>query len=87
MAGMTASGDFDPDEDFYEDDEPLEDVLAAYERGIKGVTARPSRIELSAPDVMLPELSSTAVLARIYIEPAAPVRVRATQVQAPAQVR
>lgn len=32
---------FDPDEDFYEDDEPLEDVLAAFERGEKLVTARP----------------------------------------------
>jgi hypothetical protein len=25
--------------DFYEDDEPIEDVLAAWERGTKGVTA------------------------------------------------
>jgi hypothetical protein len=35
MAGMAGNcGGFDPGEDFYEDDEPLEDVLAAYERGI-----------------------------------------------------
>lgn len=27
--------------DFYEDDEPLEDVLAAWERGVKGATAPP----------------------------------------------
>ena len=40
MADMRASGDFDPDEDFYEEDEPLDEVLAAYERGTKGVTAR-----------------------------------------------
>jgi hypothetical protein len=31
----------DPDETFYEEDEPVAEVLAAYERGVKGVTARP----------------------------------------------
>jgi hypothetical protein len=26
---------------FYEDDEPVEDITAAFERGVKGVTRRP----------------------------------------------
>lgn len=30
------------DDDFFEEDEPLEKVLAAFERGEKGVTARPT---------------------------------------------
>lgn len=30
--------------DFYEDDEPLEDVLHAYEAGEKGVTAPPGEL-------------------------------------------
>ena len=35
MADMT------PGSDFYEEDEPVEKIKAAFERGIKGVTARP----------------------------------------------
>lgn len=31
----------DPGETFYEDDQPPGEVLAAYEQGVKGVTARP----------------------------------------------
>jgi hypothetical protein len=34
--------DMDPDS-FYEDDEPVEEILAAFERGEKGVTKRPPR--------------------------------------------
>lgn len=30
-------------EGFYEDDEPVEDVVAAFERGDKGVTEKPTR--------------------------------------------
>jgi hypothetical protein len=30
-------------DDFYEDDEPVEKIMAAFERGEKGVTASPSR--------------------------------------------
>jgi hypothetical protein len=29
-------------DDFYEDDEPVEEIMAAFERGEKGVTAPPS---------------------------------------------
>ena len=32
-------------EDFYEDDEPLEDVIAAFDAGPHGVTARPRRVQ------------------------------------------
>lgn len=81
MADMTASGEFDPDEDFYEEDEPLDEVLAAYERGIKGVTARPTRIEFSAPDVIVLQMSSRTAPASIHYEAATPVRVPAAQVQ------
>jgi hypothetical protein len=80
MAGMAANGgEFDPDEDFYEDDEPLEEVRAAYERGIKGVTARPVTLERSAPRVLMRASSKTAP-ARVTYESAEPVRVNAAQV-------
>jgi hypothetical protein len=39
-----ARNDFDPDEDFYEDDEPAEEIIAAFERGEKFRTARPARL-------------------------------------------
>jgi hypothetical protein len=41
MAGMESIGGFDEDEDFFEEDEPLEEVLAAFNTGEKFVTARP----------------------------------------------
>ena len=47
MAGMP-TGDFDHDEDFYEEDEPVERVLEAFEHGIGGVTALPDRVEMDA---------------------------------------
>ena len=31
-------------ETFYEDDEPVEKVIAAFENGVKGVTVRPVRV-------------------------------------------
>ena len=37
MSGMTS------DSEFYEADEPVEKVIEAFERGQKGVTARPVR--------------------------------------------
>jgi hypothetical protein len=83
MANMAASGDFDPDETFYEEDRPLEEVLAAYERGIKGVTARPNRIELTAtPHVYMPVPPSRSSRTCVTYEPAiaAPIRVVAARV-------
>jgi hypothetical protein len=77
MASMATSGDFDPDETFYEEDRPLEEVLAAYERGIKGVTARPKRIELTAtPQVYMPALPSRASCTSVTYESAMPAPIR-----------
>ncbi len=83
MASMAASDDFDPDETFYEEDQPLEEVLAAYERGIKGVTARPNRIELTAtPQVYMPVPPSRSSRTSVTYEPAMPepIRVAAARV-------
>jgi hypothetical protein len=76
MAGMAAGGDFDRDEDFYEEDEPLEEVLAAYERGIKGVTARPAVLELSGAESVLLGRSSGGGTARVFYMAAAPEPIR-----------
>ena len=83
MASMAASSDFDPDETPYEEDRPLEEVLAAYERGIKGVTARPDRVELTAtPQVYMPAPPSRASRTRVTYEPAmpSPIQVAAARV-------
>ena len=83
MASMATSGDFDPDETFYEEDRPLEEVLAAYEHGIKGVTARPNRIELTAtPQVYMPAPPSRAWRTSVTYEPAMPepIQVAAARV-------
>jgi hypothetical protein len=74
---MAASEDFDPDETFYEEDQPLEEVLAAYERGIKGVTARPNHIELTAtPQAYMPVPPSRASRTNVTYEPAMPEPIR-----------
>ena len=36
-------GDVTDPAGFYEDDEPLEEIEAAFERGVKRITARPER--------------------------------------------
>lgn len=41
MTGMARIEGFDEDEDFFEEDEPLEKVLAAFRDGEKFVTSRP----------------------------------------------
>jgi hypothetical protein len=77
IGNMGTSGDFDPDETFYEEDRPLEEVLAAYERGVKGVTARPNRIELTVtPQVYMPVPPSRAWLTSVTYEPAMPEPIR-----------
>jgi hypothetical protein len=42
---MESNGGFDADEDFYEDDEPLEKIVSAFERGEHGVTAPPVSVD------------------------------------------
>ena len=49
MAYMEDSQDFDEGEDFYEEDEPLDKLKAAYASGLKGVTRRPAVVEISGP--------------------------------------
>lgn len=84
MTGMTSSDDFDPNEDFYEDDEPLDAVLDAFERGVKGVTAPPARFELSvAPTpLVLPGPFSRASAGRVSWKAAAPspIEVRSARI-------
>lgn len=72
MAGMSKSNDFDPDEDFYEEDEPLDDVLSAFKHGIKGVTSKPPWFEVtSAPaSALLLSTASKVWPASISVEPA-----------------
>jgi len=73
---MGPTGDFDPDEDFYEEDRPVAEVLAAYQRGIKGVTARPSCIELTAkPQAYVPAPPSLASPIRVSYESAMPAPI------------
>ncbi len=45
MAGMEGARGFDDDEDFYEEDEPLEKIVAAFEHGEHGVTAPPVSVD------------------------------------------
>jgi hypothetical protein len=54
IAYMQDSKDFDEDEDFYEEDKPLEKITAAFASGLKGVTRRPTVVELSGPAQALP---------------------------------
>ncbi|MEV7970698.1 hypothetical protein AB0O34_32620 [Sphaerisporangium sp. NPDC088356] len=52
-------------DDFYEDDEPIEQVLAAFERGDKRLTRRPNRgfnEHLSLFGVAVSETSTSGVL-------------------------
>jgi len=61
---------FDEDEDFYEDDEPLDKIITAFEQGEKFVTARPLTFEIAGP--MQPAPSSWRWPLRISVA-AAPV--------------
>lgn len=70
MAGMNASG-FDPDEDFYEEDEPLEKIRAAFAQGLKGVTARPTKVDLPESPFLQPGPSSQAWPSHVSWDPAA----------------
>ena len=69
MAYMEDSRDFDEDEDFYEEDEPLEKIKAAFATGLKGVTRRPAVVEISGPAQALP--NSRTCPARVTMEGAA----------------
>jgi hypothetical protein len=56
----------DPGEDFCEDDEPLEMVLAAFERGLKGKTAKPLvLVEMDGPADLLLKVSTATTSGRL----------------------
>ena len=84
MADMSPSNDdFDRDEDFYEEDEAAADVLRAYERGTKGVTSRPTMVELDedAPLVVLvPASDPSPGEPSLFVDSAVVVPVEARQV-------
>jgi len=71
---------FDEDEHFYEDDEPLEKVVAAFEHGEHGVTAplvgvdphglTPERYTATQPGIVK--------LCPVAVEPIQPLPVQAT---------
>lgn len=75
MAGMENDPGYDEDEDFYEDDEPVEKILAQFRSGSKFVTSKPTTFELSGPAQAIP--SSSNWPARISVRPARrlPIRV------------
>lgn len=59
--------------DFYEDDEPIEEVLAAFERGEKGVTRRPGFRIVDAPDFVTTG-TNMGVRARVRLSAQGPAR-------------
>jgi hypothetical protein len=68
-------------EGFYEEDEPLQDVIAAFERGEQGVTRPPVMIDtagLAAPDPGTTTFPAKISVARAPIQPIQPVLVRGT---------
>lgn len=54
---MTATNE---DDDFYEDDEPVEKIQAAFQRGEKGVTKRPRDLNRLAASVVEDAVASSA---------------------------
>jgi hypothetical protein len=63
-------------EGFYEDDEPVDDVIAAFERGEHGVTRRPVVIETAG--LAAPEPGTTTFPANLSVRlaPTQPILVR-----------
>ena len=83
MSTMSGAGGFDGDEDFYEDDEPVEKVMAAFERGRHGITTPPITIEIDTRGLGVPPVSTATQPAavKIYSEPVLPVRPVAVSVE------
>lgn len=75
MAGMEGMRGFDEDEDFYEDDEPVEKVIAAFEQGEKFVTARPVTLEITGPVQPAPSSRRWPVRISLAAVPAPPIVV------------
>jgi hypothetical protein len=63
LTGMDSG--YGPGEDFCEDDEPLENVLAAFGRGVKGKTAKPLvLVEMHGPDGLVMKVNTSATSGR-----------------------
>lgn len=76
MAYMEDTQGFDEDEDFYEEDEPLEKIKAAFASGLKGVTRRPAIVEISGPVQALPNSQTPPAHVTMTGSAAKPVLVR-----------
>jgi hypothetical protein len=62
-------------DDFYEDDEPVDEVVAAFERGRGGVTGRPGVLNIEATGLALSEYNTgPMVLLRMRVEASGPAR-------------
>jgi hypothetical protein len=75
-------------EDFYEDDEPLDEVVAAFQRGFSGVTGRPSVVRVEATGVDLQGARTSPMVSfRVSVDASGPARPgRATTTGARAEV-
>jgi hypothetical protein len=71
-------GDMGTPDGFYEDDEPVEDVIAAFERGEQGFTRPPVVIDTAG--LAAPESGTTTFPVHVALRPAPiqPIVVRGT---------
>lgn len=74
MATMAGTRGVDEDEDFYEDDEPLEKVVAAFEHGHHGVTAPPITIDTHGLGTRVSTATQPATV-ELHSVPVLPVRL------------
>lgn len=70
---MEGISGFDADEDFYEDDEPVEKIMAAFVQGGRFVTARPVTVEITGPAQFTPSSWRWPVRISLHLAPAAPI--------------
>jgi hypothetical protein len=77
MSTMAGTRGFDEGENFYEDDEPLEKVIAAFEHGQHGVTAPPITIDTLGlgATVSTATQPATVKLSSVPVLPVRPIAV------------
>lgn len=55
--------------DFYEEDEPTSEIVAAFKRGKKGVTAPPPHVELiNVPDSVSHQTTTAGSEVRLHVD-------------------
>jgi hypothetical protein len=81
MADVGSASGFDEGEDFYEDDEPLEKIVAAFEHGEHGVTAPPVCVDTHG---LAPERNTGTQPGIVRLSPAPVEPVHPVPVQVPA---